>query len=93
MLKIEHLTKTYGEKKAVDDLSLHIEPGEIYGFIGHNGAGKTTTLKSVVGVLGGNVYLSFADTVRSFSGCGYGLAVFLPDGSAGDSAGNLRQCV
>ena len=51
MLKIEHLTKTYGEKKAVDDLSLHIHPGEIYGFIGHNGAGKTTTLKSVVGIL------------------------------------------
>ena len=51
MLKIEHLTKTYGEKKAVDDLSLHIRPGEIYGFIGHNGAGKTTTLKSVAGLL------------------------------------------
>ena len=51
MLKIEHLTKVYGEKKAVDDLSLHIQPGEIYGFIGHNGAGKTTTLKSVVGIL------------------------------------------
>ena len=51
MLKIEHLTKTYGEKKAVDDLNLHICPGEIYGFIGHNGAGKTTTLKSVVGIL------------------------------------------
>ena len=51
MLKIEHLTKAYGEKKAVDNLSLHIAPGEIYGFIGHNGAGKTTTLKSVVGIL------------------------------------------
>ena len=50
MLYIEHLTKTFGEKKAVDDLSLHIAPGEIYGFIGHNGAGKTTTLKSVVGI-------------------------------------------
>lgn len=50
MLNIEHLTKTYGEKKAVDDLNLHIAPGEIYGFIGHNGAGKTTTLKSVVGI-------------------------------------------
>ena len=58
MLNIQHFTKTYGEKKAVDDLSLHIAPGEIYGFIGHNGAGKTTTLKadrscgveSVVGV-------------------------------------------
>ena len=51
MLKIEHLTKVYGGKKAVDNLSLHIQPGEIYGFIGHNGAGKTTTLKSVVGIL------------------------------------------
>ncbi len=51
MLRIEHLTKAYGDKKAVDDLSLHIRPGEIYGFIGHNGAGKTTTLKSVVGIL------------------------------------------
>ena len=51
MLKIEHLTKAYGEKKAVDDLSLHINPGEIYGFIGHNGAGKTTTLKAVAGIL------------------------------------------
>ena len=51
MLNISHLTKTYGEKKAVDDLSLHIAPGEIYGFIGHNGAGKTTTIKAVVGIL------------------------------------------
>ena len=51
MLDIQHLTKRYGEKKAVDDLSLHIAPGEIYGFIGHNGAGKTTTLKAVVGIL------------------------------------------
>ncbi|MDO4193090.1 MAG: ABC transporter ATP-binding protein [Erysipelotrichaceae bacterium] len=51
MLKIEHLTKRYGDKIAVDDLSLHIQPGEIYGFIGHNGAGKTTTLKSCAGIL------------------------------------------
>lgn len=51
MLIINHLTKTYGEKKVVDDLSLHIQPGEIYGFIGHNGAGKTTTLKSIAGIL------------------------------------------
>lgn len=60
MLKIEHLTKTYGGKKAVDDLSLHIRQGEIYGFIGHNGAGKTTTLKSVVGILkydSGEIYI------------------------------------
>ena len=51
MLNIEHLTKRFGEKTAVDDLTLHIRPGEIFGFIGHNGAGKTTTLKSVVGIL------------------------------------------
>ncbi len=51
MLRIEHLTKIYSEKKAVDDLSLHIQSGEIYGFIGHNGAGKTTTLKSCCGIL------------------------------------------
>ena len=51
MLYIDHLTKLYDTKKAVDDLSLHIAPGEIYGFIGHNGAGKTTTLKAVAGIL------------------------------------------
>ncbi len=51
MLIIDHLTKSYGNVKAVDDLSLHIRPGEIYGFIGHNGAGKTTTLKCVMGIL------------------------------------------
>ena len=60
MLKIEHLSKYYGEKNAVDDLNLHIAPGEIYGFIGHNGAGKTTTLKSVAGILqfdAGEIYI------------------------------------
>ncbi len=51
MLQISNLTKTYGEKKAVDDLTLHIQPGEIYGFIGHNGAGKTTTIKACCGIL------------------------------------------
>ena len=51
MLKIEHLTKIYGDKRAVDDLSIEIKAGEIYGFIGHNGAGKTTTLKAAVGIL------------------------------------------
>lgn len=60
MLKIEHLTKIYGDKKAVDDLSLHIKKGEIYGFIGHNGAGKTTTIKACAGILGfdaGEIYI------------------------------------
>ena len=51
MLVIDHLTKTFGGKIAVDDLSLHIAPGEIYGFIGHNGAGKTTTIKACCGIL------------------------------------------
>ena len=51
MLRIEHFTKTYGDKVAVKDLSLHIAPGEICGFIGHNGAGKTTTLKACCGIL------------------------------------------
>lgn len=51
MLRIEHLVKQYGDKRAVDDLSLHIAPGEVYGFIGHNGAGKTTTIKSCAGIL------------------------------------------
>ena len=51
MLQISHLTKTYGKKNAVDDLSLEIRPGEIYGCIGHNGAGKTTTMKAVAGIL------------------------------------------
>ena len=61
MLKIEHLTKCYGEKKAVDDLSLHIAPGEICAFIGHNGAGKTTAIKSVCGILrfdAGEIYVN-----------------------------------
>lgn len=60
MLQIKELTKLYGEKKAVDQLSLHIAPGEIYGFIGHNGAGKTTTLKACVGILqfdSGEIYI------------------------------------
>lgn len=60
MLNIQHLTKNYGEKKAVDDLSLHIKPGEMYAFIGHNGAGKTTTIKSCCGLLdfdSGDIYV------------------------------------
>lgn len=60
MLRIENLIKNYGSKKAVDNLSLHIHPGEIYGFIGHNGAGKTTTIKSCCGILqfdSGNIFI------------------------------------
>lgn len=51
MLKIDHLSKRYGDKPAVDDLSIHIAKGTIYGFIGHNGAGKTTTIKACAGIL------------------------------------------
>ena len=61
MLRIEHLTKKYGEKTAVDDLSLHIQKGEIYGFIGHNGAGKTTTIRCCCGLLSfeeGEIYVN-----------------------------------
>lgn len=51
MLIINHLTKHYkGNNKGVTDLSLHVEPGDLYAFIGHNGAGKTTTLKSIAGI-------------------------------------------
>ncbi|MBQ4227470.1 MAG: ABC transporter ATP-binding protein [Clostridia bacterium] len=81
MLKIEHLTKRYGDKKAVDDLSLHIQPGEIYGFIGHNGAGKTTTLKSCVGILRfdeGEIYIGGVSIKRDPLECKRRLA-FIPD--------------
>jgi len=61
MLRIEHFTKTYGDKTAVSNLSLHIAPGEICAFIGHNGAGKTTTLKACCGILqfdAGHIYIN-----------------------------------
>ena len=81
MLKIEHLTKTYGEKKAVDDLSLHIQPGEIYGFIGHNGAGKSTTIKSAVGILKfdtGTITINGKSLTEDPLGCKRDLA-YIPD--------------
>lgn len=81
MLKIEHLTKIYGEKKAVDDLSLHIHPGEIYGFIGHNGAGKTTTLKSCCGILqydSGEIYVDGQSMKQEPLACKKKLA-YIPD--------------
>ena len=81
MLKIEHLTKQYGEKKAVDDLSLHIAPGEIYGFIGHNGAGKTTTLKSVAGILrfdAGEIYID-GHSVRTEPLASKRVLAYIPD--------------
>ena len=81
MLKIEHLTKQYGEKKAVDDLSLHIKPGEIYGFIGHNGAGKTTTIKACCGILpfdSGEIYIGGKSINESPLECKSMLA-YIPD--------------
>lgn len=81
MLDIQHLTKTYGEKKAVDDLSLHIAPGEIYGFIGHNGAGKTTTLKAAVGILqfdAGDIFIGGRSIRTDPLGCKRQLA-YIPD--------------
>ncbi len=81
MLNIKHLTKTYGEKKAVDDLSLHILPGEIYGFIGHNGAGKTTTLKACCGILqfdSGDITIDGISVEEDPIGCKRNLA-YIPD--------------
>lgn len=81
MLKIEHLTKIYGDKKAVDDISLHIKPGEIYGFIGHNGAGKTTTIKSCCGILqfdDGKIFVDGIDLKEDPMACKSKLA-YIPD--------------
>ena len=81
MLKIENLTKKYGDVKAVDDLTLHIAPGEIYGFIGHNGAGKTTTLKSVVGILNfdeGEIFIDGVSIKESPIDCKKKIA-YIPD--------------
>ena len=81
MLKIENLTKTYGHKKAVDDLSLHIESGSIYGFIGHNGAGKTTTLKAIVGIMNfdsGDIYIDGKSIKKDALACKKIMA-YIPD--------------
>lgn len=81
MLKIENLTKKYGEKRAVDNLSLHICPGEIYGFIGHNGAGKTTTIKSCCGILQfeeGEIYIDGVSVKEDPLTCKQKLA-YIPD--------------
>ena len=81
MLKIKNLTKTYGHKKAVDDLSLHIESGSIYGFIGHNGAGKTTTLKAIVGIMNfdsGDIYIDGKSIKKDALACKKIMA-YIPD--------------
>lgn len=81
MLKIEHLTKTYNDGKAVDDLSLHIKKGEIYGFIGHNGAGKTTTIKSCCGIQqfdSGEIYIDGTSIKEDSIACKQKIA-YIPD--------------
>ena len=81
MLRIENLTKVYGQHKAVDSLSLHIAPGEIYGFIGHNGAGKTTTLKACCGILrfdDGEIYINGKSIKEEPVACKRDIA-YIPD--------------
>ena len=81
MLNIEHLTKSYGNKKAVDDLSLTIGAGEIYGFIGHNGAGKTTTIKAATGILSfdaGEIFIDGKSIKKEPIACKKVLA-YIPD--------------
>ncbi len=81
MLRIEHLTKTYGNKRAVDDLTLHIRPGQIYGFIGHNGAGKTTTIKACCGIMNfdsGEIYIGGRSIKSEPLECKRSLA-YIPD--------------
>ena len=81
MLRIENLTKSYGTKRAVDGLSLRIQAGEIYGFIGHNGAGKTTTLKACCGILGfdeGEIYVDGISVKENPLECKKRIA-YLPD--------------
>ncbi|MBQ3375118.1 MAG: ABC transporter ATP-binding protein [Erysipelotrichaceae bacterium] len=81
MLKIKHLTKKYGDKVAVDDLSLEIAHGEVYGFIGHNGAGKTTTIKCCVGLLdfdNGEIYIDGISIRDDLMACKKKIA-YIPD--------------
>lgn len=81
MLKIEHLTKKYGNFKGVDDLSAEICAGEIFGFIGHNGAGKTTTLKSIAGILGfeeGDIFVNGISVRKDPLACKK-LIAYIPD--------------
>ncbi|MCL2124412.1 MAG: ABC transporter ATP-binding protein [Oscillospiraceae bacterium] len=81
MLSIENLTKTYGDKRAVDDLTLNIDDGEICAFIGHNGAGKTTTIKSVCGILkfdAGEIYIAGKSIKEDPIGC-KSMIAYIPD--------------
>lgn len=81
MLVINHLTKTFGDKLAVGDLSLHIAPGEICAFIGHNGAGKTTTIKACCGILqpdSGEIFIAGKSVANDPIACKKELA-YIPD--------------
>lgn len=81
ILQIDRLTKRYGDKKAVDDLSLKIFPGTIYGFIGHNGAGKTTTIKACCGILPfeeGEIFIDGCSVRKDPIACKKQIA-YLPD--------------
>ena len=81
MLRIENVTKIYGDKKAVDQLSLHIQPGELYAFIGHNGAGKTTTIKACCGILQfdeGEIYIDGVSIKEDPLACKKKIA-YIPD--------------
>lgn len=81
MLRIEHLTKIYGDKRAVEDLTLSINEGEICGFIGHNGAGKTTTIKAVCGILGfdeGEIYIGGKSVKKDPIACKQ-MTAYVPD--------------
>lgn len=81
MLKIQNVTKKYGDKIAVDHIDLEVKPGEIYGFIGHNGAGKTTTIKAVVGILNfeeGNITIDGIDIKQNPVACKKKIA-YIPD--------------
>ena len=81
MLRIENLTKSYNDKKAVDGLTLHIQAGELYGFIGHNGAGKTTTLKACCGILGfeeGEIFVDGESVKKNPLACKKKIA-YIPD--------------
>ncbi len=67
MLEIRHLCKNFGNFRAVDDLNLHIQHGEVFGFVGHNGAGKTTTMKIAVGLLSptsGEIFIDGKDAFK-----------------------------
>ena len=81
MLRLENVTKIYGDKKAVDQLTLHIQPGELYAFIGHNGAGKTTTIKACCGILQfdeGEIYIDGVSIKEDPLACKKKIA-YIPD--------------